>query len=79
MVSDGVSDVWGVGCMERVGRMGCRTYGVSDVWSVGHMGFWTYGVLDVWGVGCMGCRTYIFYLRPTPQLQVNYCIINKKI
>ena len=30
----------------------------------------------VYGVGCMGCRMYIFYIHPTPQLLVNYCIIN---
>ena len=61
-----VSDVWGVG------RMGCRTYVMSDVWGVGRMECRTYGVSDVCGVG----RT-VFYVRPTPQLLVNYCIINK--
>ena len=50
-----------------VRRMGCRTYGVSDVRGFGRMGCRAYGASDV-----------IFYVRPIPQLLVNYCIINNK-
>ena len=74
-------DVWGVGHRgvrhRGIGRMGCQTYGVSnigvsDVWGVRRMGCQMYGVSDI------GVSEYIFYIRPTPQLVVTYCIINKK-
>ena len=51
---------------------------ISMLYGVGRMGCRAYGVSDISGVGRMGRRTYISYVRPTLQLVVNYCIMNKK-
>ena len=47
----------------------CKFFVIQSAWCM---------VSDVWGVRRIGHRTYIFNISPTPQLLVNYCIINKK-